>query len=172
LSNFWFQTFCSLDYDTRLLFYNELKTISSLFLLLAHGKKTIEDLFNNIITYMYYDYDNNNLRQEFGKLTNTDPFIDQFKSTLSNSKVQYEKDGDIEYKEGDWFFSTINYDSFINGNYLEQFYIKQMRLTNINNKNFKFINAPKIIVLSSDQKSMNLCFIVLLMTYSVYSMII
>ena len=121
---------------------------------------------------MYYDYDNNNLRQEFGKLTNTDPFIDQFKSTLSNSKVQYEKDGDIEYKEGDWFFSTINYDSFINGNYLEQFYIKQMRLTNINNKNFKFINAPKIIVLSSDQKSMNLCFIVLLMTYSVYSMII
>ena len=87
LSNFWFQTFCSLDYDTRLLFYNELKTISSLFLLLAHGKKTIEDLFNNIITYMYYDYDNNNLRQEFGKFTNTDPFIDQFKSTLRNSKV-------------------------------------------------------------------------------------
>ena len=118
LSNLWFQTFCSLDYETRLLFYNELNTISSLFLLLAHKVNTIEDLFDNIITYMYYDYDNNNFRQEFGKFTNTDPFIDQFKSTLSNSKVQYEKDGDIKCKENDWFFTTINYDFLINKNYL------------------------------------------------------
>ena len=161
LSNVWFHTYCSLDYESRLIFYNELKTISSLFLLLAHQVKTIEELSDNIITYMYY-VDDNKLREEYGKYTNTDPFIDQFKSTLSNYKIQYKKGEINSYKEGSWFFSTINYDTLVSnsfGKYLEQIFINQMKLTDIKYDNIKMIVPPKIIVLSSDQKDRNGCII-------------
>jgi hypothetical protein len=167
LSNLWFHAFCSLDYEYRLIFYDELKTISSLFLLLMHKVKTIEELSDNIITYMYY-VDDNNLRGEYGEYNNTDPFIDLFKSTLCNYEIQYKKGETYEFKNGSMFFSTINYDTLVEnsfgnsfGKYLEQYYINQniKKLNHIKYSDFKMIVPPKIVVLSSDQKGRNGCII-------------